>query len=85
MAPDRAQPALPTSEPSWPSAVAVLVAMLLYLSLPGKIMAGHYGDLIRFLAPALELVGGREQEALERLRASRRSEAARVQPRRDRG
>lgn len=48
--------ALPTFEPRWPSALAVLVAIGLYVSLPGKIISASYGgNVIRFLAPGLEL------------------------------
>ena len=51
------QTALPTSEPRWPSALAVLAAIALYVSLPSKIASGSYGGyVLRFLAPALELM-----------------------------
>lgn len=56
MATADAADAPPTSEPSWPAGLAVLVAMALYVSLPSKIISASVGgNLIRFLAPALEL------------------------------
>jgi uncharacterized membrane protein len=46
----------PEFEPRWPAAVSVLVAMALYISLPGKIISGSYGStFFRVLVPALEL------------------------------
>jgi hypothetical protein len=49
--------ALPTSEPRWPSSVAVLVAIGLYVSLPSQVASGSYGGyVLRYLAPVLELM-----------------------------
>src|SRR6478609_1039806 len=47
---------LPTSEPRWPSSVAVLVAVALYALLPKEIVSGSFGGyVVRFAAPVLEL------------------------------
>ncbi len=43
-------------ESRWPATVSVLVAMVLYISLPSKIISGSYGStFFRVLVPALEL------------------------------
>ena len=48
--------ATPTFEPRWPATVSALVAMVLYASLPAKIISGsHASTLFRVLVPALEL------------------------------
>jgi len=47
---------VPTSEPRWPAALAVLVAIALYVSLPGKFISASFGsNIIRFVVPGLEL------------------------------
>ncbi len=43
----------PRSEPRWPSALAVLGAAALYLTLPSKLVVGP--PFVRYLVPALEL------------------------------
>src|SRR5947208_15344850 len=49
-------PQLPTFEPRWPAALAVLAAIGLYASLPSKLISDeHASGLIRFVVPALEL------------------------------
>ena len=37
---------LPTSEPRWPSSVAVLVAVALYALLPKEIVSGSFGGYV---------------------------------------
>ncbi len=45
-----------TSEPRWPAAVAVLVAIGLYASLPGRVISASHGSTVfRLLVPALGL------------------------------
>src|SRR5438034_5528237 len=49
-------PQLPTFEPRWPAALAVLAAIGLYASLPSKLISDeHASGLIRFVVPAFEL------------------------------
>jgi uncharacterized membrane protein len=51
-----AETQLPRYESRWPAAVAVVVAILLYVSLPGEIISGsHASTFFRFFVPALEL------------------------------
>ena len=51
-----AGPAQADFEPRWPSALAVLVASVLYASLPSQIIsASHRSMIFRVLVPALEL------------------------------
>jgi len=52
----RVTPRLPTFEPRWPAALAVLVAIGLYASLPSKLISNqHASGLFRVVVPALEL------------------------------
>jgi hypothetical protein len=47
---------IPTFEPRWPSALAVLAAIALYVSLPSQFISASSGSgIIRFVLPALEL------------------------------
>ena len=47
---------LPTSEPRWPSSVAVLIAVALYALLPRELVPGSVGGyVLRFAVPVLEL------------------------------
>jgi uncharacterized membrane protein len=50
------QPEPPTFEPRWPASIAVAVAIVLYVTLPGRIVAGeHISIVMRVVVPVLEL------------------------------
>lgn len=53
---EQTDPTASAFEPPWPSAVAVVGAIALYVSLPDSVISGsHSTGLIRFIVPALEL------------------------------